>query len=303
MPDSNEITPEVIARATDEAIARADELIDRAVAPDAPRTWSDTVAPLDEATAVLSEAGGRTAFMGYVHPRPEVRDAGHAAEERIDTWRVNVLFRDDLNRAVQEFAATQEAAGLTGERRRLLDFVRRDLRKAGHDLSPEDRETVREISTRLVELGVRFNQNIAEYDDHLTLTPDDLDGLPPDYVSGLSRGDDDPEGTLRVTMAYPEVVPFMENARRRDLRERLGFKFNNRAVEANRPLLAEAVQLRRRVAELFGQPSWAHHQMDDRMAKDPDTVETFYAELRPPLTDKGRAELEVMRRMLVDDTG
>jgi len=187
--DAAHLTADAVARIADDAIARADQLVDRAVAADTPRTLADTLLPLDEAAAVLAEASGQTAFMGYVHPDPEVRDAGHAAEERIDTWRVNVFFRSDLNQAVQELAGTQEAAELTGEHRRLLDFVLRDLRKAGHDLSPEDREAVREISTRLVELGVRFNQNIAEYEDHLTVTPDDLDGLPPEYISGLAAGD------------------------------------------------------------------------------------------------------------------
>ena len=40
-------------------------------------------------------------------------------------------------------------------------------------------------------------------------------------------------------MAYPHVIPFMENAQRRDLRRRLMGKFNSRAVETNRRLLEE----------------------------------------------------------------
>jgi Zn-dependent oligopeptidase len=295
------LEPADIARRADEAIAEADRLIDRAAAADTPRTLTDTLLPIDEAWAVLAEAFADTAFMGYVHPDPDVRDAGREAEERIDTWRVKVFFRTDLNQAVNEFAATQEAAELTGEPRRLLDFVLRDLRRAGHGLADDDRRTLEEISTRLVEIGVRFNQNLAEYDDHLTVGADDLDGLSPDYVSGLAAGD--AEGTRRVTMAYPDVIPFLENSRRRDLREQLSFKFSNRAVEANRELLAEAVALRQRVGDLFGQPSWADHQMDDRMAKDPGTVQAFYDGLVPPLTEKGRAELDVMRRLLADDTG
>jgi Zn-dependent oligopeptidase len=293
------LTATDVARLTDEAVAEADEIVDRLTADDTPRTAADTLLPLDRAMGLLMDASGRTAFMGYVHPDAEVREAGHAAEERIDTWRVEVFFREDLNRAIQAFAATPEAAAMEGEPKRLLEFVQRDLRKAGHDLSPEARDEVKRISTRLVELGVRFNQNIAEYEDALVVTRDDLEGMPPEYVDGLGEGD--AEGELRVTMAYPDVIPFMENAARRDLRERLSFKFNNRAVETNRSILEEAVRLRRRVAELFDQPSWAHHQMDDRMAKDPDTVESFYAELRPPLTDKAGDEVGVMERLLADD--
>jgi Zn-dependent oligopeptidase len=300
-PSPAELTAGDISRLTDEAIARADELIDRAVAPGAPRSLAGTLLPIDEAGAVLADASSRTAFMGYVHPDPAVRDAAHEAEERIDTWRVKLFFRPDLNQAITEFAASEEAAALTGEPRRLLEFVQRDLRRAGHALAEENRRTLEDISTRLVEIGVRFDRNIAEVDDHLVVTQEDLDGLPPEYVEGLTAGD--AAGTFKVTMAYPEVIPFLENARRRDLREQLSFKFANRAVDTNRELLAEAVALRQQVAELFGEPSWAHHQMDDRMAKNPETVQRFFGELLPPLTDKGRAELEVMRRLLVDDTG
>jgi Zn-dependent oligopeptidase len=296
------VTPETVARAADGAIARADAIIAEVVAADPPRTAASTLLPLDECVAIIAEASGRAAFMGYVHADPAVRDAGHAAEERLDSWRVDVFFRPELYEAVEAFAATEDAAGLTGEPKRLLEFVRRDLRKAGHELSPEARQEVREISARLVTLGVRFSQNVAEYDDALVVTVDDLVGLPDDYVDRLAPGDQ--PGTFKVTMAYPEVIPFMENAARRDLREQLAFKFNNRAVESNRPLLAEAVALRFRVAELFGEPSWAHHQMDDhRMAKEPEAVQAFYANLLPPLTDKGRDEVRVMERLLADDVG
>ena len=79
--------------------------------------------------------------------------------------------------------------------------------------------------------------------------------------------------------------------------------FENRAADTNRELLAEAVALRERVAELFGQPSWAHHVMDETMAHRPEAVEDFYARLVPALTAKAAAEIAVMAARLDDDEG
>ena len=62
---------------------------------------------------------------------------------------------------------------------------------------------------RLVEIGVRFNQHIADVDDVLVVSDDDLDGLPDEYRDGLARDDD---GGYRITMAYPDVVPFLDTA-------------------------------------------------------------------------------------------
>ncbi|MGH9243188.1 MAG: M3 family metallopeptidase [Acidimicrobiales bacterium] len=297
--DYSTITAEQVGQITDDAITRADAIVARAVAADP--SLDETLLPIDEAAAIISTAAGEAAFMGEVHPDADVRAAGRAADERLQTWRVDLIFRDDVYRAIRTFADSDEAAALTGEPERLLEFTLRDLRKAGHELDPETRDEVKAISTRLVELGVRFAQYLAEYDDHLSVSAADLDGLPDDYIERLKPGDED--GTFKVTMAYPDVIPFMENAARRDLREQLSFRFNNRAVEDNRAILEEAVRLRQRVAELFGEPSWADHKMDDQMAQNPENVQVFYDELRPPLTDKARAEIDVMAGLLRSDTG
>ena len=214
---------------------------------------------------------------------------------------MDLVFRDDLYRAVKEYSETEEAKALTGERARLLEFTMRDLRKAGHELDQAAREEAKRIAGRLVELSVAFEKNVADWDDYLTVSADDLDGLPDDYIARLQPGEH--EGTYKVTMAYPEVTPFLQNARRRDLRQQLAYKFNTRAVEANTPLLEEAVELRRRTAALFGLPSWAHYAMDEQMAKEPARVSAFYDKLTPPLTEKGRRELDVMAKLLEQDTG
>ncbi len=293
-------TAEEVAAVTDDALTRADTLIDQLVSASS-RTWDTTMRPLDDLGDLLGRAFGEAAFMGYVHSHEAVRAAGRQAEARLQQWAVELVFRDDVYQAVSAYAAADEASALEGERARYLDFTRRDLRRAGHDLDPETRAEVKRLTQRLVELGVAFETNIAEHEDSLTATRQDLAGLPDSYVEGLTPGDQ--EGTFKVTMAYPDVIPFMDQAERRDLREQLSFKFNNRAVPANRGILAEAVDLRARIAALFGQSSWAHHQLEEQMAGRPEAVEEFYEKLVPPLTAAARDEIAILREMLAADTG
>ncbi len=151
----------------------------------------------------------------------------------------------------------------------------------------------------MVEIGVLFQRNIDEHQDSINLGPDDLEGLSPDYLEGLEAGEE--KGTYKVGMAYPDVIPFMENSSRRDLRDDLLRRFNSRAVEANRPLLEEAIAHRQTIAELFGQPSWAHHQLEEKMAKTPEAVLRFYAGLVPGLTELGQTEKGKLAEMLGAD--
>ena len=289
----------LVEEITSGAIAEAEDMLSEVLDADLPRTYCNTLAPLEEAGDVVGRAFGTAGFMGYVHTDQEVRDAGRACGERLSKWHTKLAFNPRLYHSVEAFSATEEAGSLSGERARLLEFVRRDLKRAGHHLPAESQARVKELTGRLIELGVAFGQNIAEYDDALEVTREDLDGLPESYTASLPPAEK--EGWLRVTMAYPHVIPFMENAHRRDLRRRLTKKFNSRAVETNRPLLEEAVAVRMEISSLFGVPSWAHHRLSDRMAKTPEAVENFYELLLEPLQASGRRELARITGMLEAD--
>ncbi len=298
--DYTEITAARVISAVGDAIETAESVIRSVLETSGARSFDNTIRPLEDISVSLQDAYGQGPFLGNVHPDEAVRDAAREAEEQLQKWQVELSFRPELFAAVHEYSKTDEATRLNGEPQRFLAFLLRDFRRAGHELPPDARAEVQKLRERLVELEVAFQRNIAEYEDSLEVTREDLAGLPEDYLERLEPGAD---GTLRITMAYPHVVPFMEQAERRDLREALSFKFSSRAVEANRPVLEEAVNARERIAQLFGLDSWAHYQMEEKMAKHPAAVERFYAELIPPLSREGTAEISVMADMLSRDTG
>lgn len=295
------ITPDEIATGTDALIDQAESVLTSIAAVDGARTFENTLRPLDRIADILDRVFADYAFMGYVHPDKEVRSAAKDAEEKREKWASGMWFRDDLNQAIKEYAVTAGATSLDGEHKRLLEFVLRDLRRAGHDLDAETRGRVQELTERLVELSVRFQQNIDEWDDWILATREDLVGLPDAFIDGLEIDAD--TGLHKVTIAYPDIYPFLENSPRRDLREQLRFKFNTVAKEENRVILEEAIRIRQEIAEAFGLPTWAHHQLELRMAKTPDRVEAMYDELRDPLMDAARIEIAVVSGLLEADTG
>jgi thimet oligopeptidase len=297
--DYTTVSVDSVRSETDAALARADEHVARAVASAGSPTFEATLLPLELAGAELVRAYGRGAFMGQVANDPDVRDAGNDAEERINKWRVALVFRSDLFNAVRAFGQTDEARALDGERARLLEHWMRDFRRAGHELSPEDRTELERLRTRLVEVEVAFQRNLNEYNDAIEVTREQLAGLPDEFIERLSAGEQN--GTYRVSLDYPEVNPFLEQAHDRGLRRELFIKSWNKAVEANRPLLDEALDLRRRVAALMGEPTWAHHAMELKMAKKPERVRAFYDELLPSLAARVRVELDALGERLHAD--
>ena len=291
--DYASVTPESVRAAVDRAIERGDELLD-AIETAPVHTWQTSLARLDELSAFTTAAFGQSAFLARCHPDAATRTAAQEADEKLSAWSSDIVFRRGLYEAVEAFAATTEAASLDEERTRLLEHTRRDLRRAGHALAADERADLQSMRRRLVEVGVAFRRNLDEIGGGLDLTADELDGLPGEFVEGLADGA--ASGTKRVSLDYPDYFPFMDMAANRDARRRLQFEYYNRAVDENRPLLEEAIELRAGIASIFGMDSWSHYAMEEKMADGPEAVEGFFSALLPPLRAMAEAEIADLRQ-------
>jgi len=298
--------PDVEAMA-DAAIARCDELLAAVAAiDDAERNFANTVAALDEVRDTLSQADGSVGFLAYVGASKELRDAALAQEQRLDTYSTGIGFREDVYRAVSGYAATEEARALSGEDSRLLEFALRDFRRNGMELDAATRAKVQGLMERLVTLGTEFRHNIDEYSDHIVVDRKGLAGLPDSYVERLERLDDPgSEPRWKVGLDYPELHPFLDSAENGALRRELGMKSYHRGGPENIGLLEEAIALRDEAARLLGYPSWAHYKIEIKMAKDPEAVGAFLADLIGKVAPKAKADLaallESKRAHLGDD--
>lgn len=295
------LTPESIESGLDASLAKADAVLAELVAAKDQRTFENTLRPLDQISDILGHANFHYCFPGYVHSEKEVRAAAKLADEKRQKWASEMVFRDDLYQAVKEYSITDEAGALEGEHSRLLKHTLRDLRKAGHELDPETREMVKQKTLRLTELEVQFQQNIDEWEDGILVTREDLEGLPDGWINSLKT--DEETGQLKVSLDYPEMIPFLENSPRRDLREQLRFKSNTASIVENKPILEEGVRIRQEIAEAFGQQTWSDHRLEDRMAGGPKRVKEFYASLRPGLTKRTESEIAAISQLLEADTG
>ena len=293
--DYTSVTPADVSDVTEAAIAAAEALVDQAAGATS-LTWDTTIGLLEKAGAVVADAYGKGPFLARVHPDKEVQTRAVLLEERLQKWATDIAFRRDLYETIKAYAEGQEAAALSPIRHRLVDHWMRDFRRAGHELSEAARTSLQEKQLRLIELQVEFSKNLDEWDAGIDVTDDDLAGMSPEYIARLAPGS--AAGTYRISMAYPDYVPFLEQGENRELRRRLQHKFWNQAVDANKPLLGQAVAVRQEMAELLGYPTWAHYAMETKMAANPENVEELYASLVTRLEKKAQAELGAMATVM-----
>jgi oligopeptidase A len=297
--DYTTVAPSTVLAETEAALTEANRLLDEAANGASDPSFESVLRPIDLAVARTGEAYGRGAFLAQASTDPAVRDAGQAADERLAKWRVSLVFREDLYRALTALADSPAGAALTGERRHLLDVWLRDFRRAGHALTAELRAELEQLRARLVEIEVAYGRNVNDYRDGIDLPRERLAGLADSFIDRLTPGAE--PGTYRVSLDYPEMNPFLEQAHDREARQTLFEKNWNRAVATNRPLLEEAIGLRQRIAALLGYPTWAHYATEVRMAGTPERVHAFYDEIRPAVAAATAGDLAEIGRLLTAD--
>jgi thimet oligopeptidase len=290
-------------RLCEESLARARLLVDevRALerAPDHALTWDATLGTLDRAKLALRNAGDFPALMAVAHPEAAVREQAKACEPKIETFETGLWLDPSVAAVVKRFAesaAKPNAEPLEGPRAHLLERVLRELRRNGLELDPKGQARLRELNRELTKLGQDFDSNLAASHLFVEATPEELDGLPDEWLRTHPPGEG---GKVRITTDYPDFFPVLTYAKNRKLALELYKKFDNRAADTNVAVLEKMLALRHEKAKLLGYASWADYVLEPRMAKDAKTVEGFLESLRKHLAPKGKKELAEFRAMHV----
>ena len=298
------LTPDDVRDGIDAAIARSETLVAGiAAVPDAQRDAANTLLPLDEISDVLSQAGGRFGFLSQVSADAALRTAAHESEEKLDTYAAGLGFREELDAALRALGAASTDRAMPPEAARFLEFELRDFRRNGMDLDAATRASLQELKERLVRLGIAFRRNIDEHEDAILVTRAGLAGLPDSYIAGLRTEEGDGETRYRVSLDYPELVPFLENAEDGALREELFRKNHNKAADANVVLLEEAIAVRDEIAQTLGYASWAHYVTEIRVARAPEAVLDFLGDLEERVRPKAEADMARLREINGGDFG
>lgn len=253
--------------------------------PQAERTFENTIMGYERAFDNYGNALGMSGFLSYVSTDKQFRDAANDLQMQISQYMVDVATRRDVYKAIREYTDTNPR--LDPVQAKLVKEMLIGFKNSGMDLNDADLEKFKALNKEKAEYIIKFDKNIQEYKDPLSVTQEQLRGLGEDYIQKLSKTDD---GKYLVTLDYPDYVPFMQNADDEQARKELEFKFNRRGGQENVELLEKTLTLRREIARLLGYKNHAELRLEDRMAKNPKTVMAFLKDLQKKLKPLGKKE-------------
>jgi oligopeptidase A len=253
-----------------------------------PRTFANTMEPLDNLTERLDYAMGITRHLEAVATTPELRATYNQVQPEVSAFYSSLPLNEPLWRSVQNYATTEEAKSLTGTRKRFLEKTIDNFRRHGAELNAEGKQRIAEIDVEITKLTIKFSENVLDSTNEFELVIRDekkLAGLPESAVA-MARASASAKNleapSWRFTLQGPSYIALMTYLDDPEIRRTVYEAYVNRSVRGdhdNRPIIRRILELRKEKGQLLGYRDFADLVLEDRMARTGARAQTFLDDL------------------------
>lgn len=303
VPPWDKVQTELLLPAIDEGAKRYLAEIDAIAKSTEPPTFDNTLAALERAGKPLD----RAARLFYVHSAnlntPEIQQLTGVIRPKLSKISDEVNFNSALFARVKAVYDQREKLDLNSEQKRVVEKSHDDFVRSGANLDDAKKARLGEINEALAKLFTDFSNRVqADEDTWVTLSKDDLAGLPESLVSGYKAAAEERklEGYV-VVNTRSAVDPFLTFSDERALREKVWRAFTSRGDNGNandtNALIPQIVKLRAERAALLGYKSHAHWRMSDTMAKEPAAAQKLMMRVWPAAVARVKQEVSDMQKL------
>ena len=231
----------------------------------------------------------------------------------LSAHRDNISLNTSLFKRIKAVYNQRNLMNLNHDQLRLVEKIYKDFERNGANLQEDQQAELRKLNEKLSMLTLKFGENtLAETNKNFKMVVDnmeDLKGLPNDVITAAAElaKKAGQEGKWIFTLQKPSMLPFLQYAENRNLREKLYKGYLNRGnynnAFDNKQVIADIIKLRDQRAKLLGYPNYAAYVVDDNMAKTPENVNEFLMKLWVPALERAKKERADMQAMIDKEGG
>lgn len=305
LPPYDAVEPAHVAPAIDALIDQCHAALELATSPHTPADFHAVAAIMDPPLEALGEAWGTVNHLLAVANTPELRAAHAAAQPRVTELYTRLssdLRLFDLYQRIQADAHQS----LTAPEQKALSNALMGFRLGGAELEAAGKARFAELQMRASELSTDFANRLQDATDAFAYwaTPEELEGVPADVLAGMKHAaelDGRSDGVFKVTLQQPHLMPVLQFANNRALREQMHRAHATRASEFgpaaqdNTPLIPELLRLRQALSGMLNYASFADVSLVTKMADSPEKVQTFLRDIADRSRAHATKDLEELR--------
>ena len=243
-------------------------------------TFENTIVALDRAGKLIGRTAGIFFNLLSAETNDDLQEIAQEVSPLLTKFQNDITLNPALFEKVKTVYNQKEKLKLNAEQQTLLENTYVGFVRQGANLTDQQKEKFREISTELSQLSLKFGENVLKetnaYEMHIT-DKSKLSGLPDselEAAAGKAKAKEKEGWVFDITM--PSFSPFMKYADNRDLRKELYMAYMNKSFKGdefdNQENVKRIVELRLEQANLLGYKNYADYVLEQRMAMNPEGV-------------------------------
>ena len=263
-------------------------------------TFENTIVALDQAGELLNKVMYAFSGQSSVNTTDEIQELEQELYPILSAHSDDISLNPALFARVKAVYDNQASLNLDKEQKKLLEETYKGFVRSGANLDADKQAKLRELNEQISVLELTFGQNTLKETNAFKLVIDnkeDLSGLPETLIAAAAEtaAADSMEGKWVFTLHNPSVMPFLQYADNRALREKMFNAYvcrgNNNNANDNKEVIKKLVTARLEKAKLLGYEDFAAYVLEENMAKNEKNVYQLLDQLWKPALAKANEEL------------
>lgn len=269
--------------------------------------FENTIAAMEHSGALLDRVSSVFYNMMSSNTSEELQKIAKDISPLLSKHNDDILLNEKLFKKVKSIYEQKDKMLLTEEQKALLDKTYKEFVRGGANLDEQKKNQLREINKELSLLSLQFGENLLKETNAFELVIEkeiDLSGLPQTLLNSASetakgRGY---KNKWVFTLQNPSIMPFLQYADNRSLREKIFKAYinrgNNNNKNDNKAIITKIASLRVKRANLLGYKTHADFVLDENMAKTSENVYKLLRQLWTPALKVAKKEAEELQQMI-----
>ncbi|HEY0108234.1 MAG TPA: M3 family metallopeptidase, partial [Fibrella sp.] len=306
VPAFDKIKPEHFEPAIEEGMKQQTTEIAAIVGKTEAPTFANTIEALEASGDLLSRVSTVFGNLNSANTNEVIQKIAQGMAPKLAKHSDDISLNPALFARVKAVYDQRSKLKLSGDQQRLLEKTYKDFVRGGAALSADKQERLRKINGEVSVLTLRFGQNLLAENNAYALVidkADDLSGLPASVVAAAAdeAKKRNQVGKWVFTLQNPSIMPFLQYADNRALREKIFRAYlergNHNDAYDNKAIMANMVALRAERAQLLGYENHAAYILEESMAKTPAKVSELLNQLwtaTVPVAQQEAADLQAL---------
>ncbi len=263
-------------------------------------TFENTIVALDQSGKLIRKVSSVFYGQNSADTSDEMQEISRELSPLLSKHSDDISLNPKLFARVKAVYDQMEELSLNKEQKKLVKDTYKSFVRNGANLDSASQERLRELNSEIDMLQLTFGQNMLKETNAFQLVVDkkeDLAGLPETLIANAAETAKEAgmEGKWVFTLHNPSVMPFLQYAENRDLREKIFKAYINRGNNGNeadnKEVVKRLVTARLEKARLMGYDNYAEFVLEERMAKHAENVYNLLDQIWTPALAKAKEEL------------